>query len=98
MSFKVEFTTAAQGDLEKIFSRESRQKILQGLCRLEHSPFPDKNHIKRIKGTRALLYRLRVDTREDSFRVFYTIEKPNLIFVLRIIPKKVADRVLKSLL
>lgn len=97
MNFKVEFTTAAQKDLDKIFSAESRQKVLRGLCRLEHSPFPDKNHIKRIKGTKALLYRLRVDTKEDSFRIFYTLEKPNFIFVLRIIPKKLADRVLKSI-
>lgn len=95
MNFKVEFTTRAQKDLAGL-SALSRRKILSSACSLERNPFSDKNHIKRIKGTKSVLYRLRVDTPEDSFRVFYTIEKPNLVFILRVVPKKLADRFLKK--
>lgn len=64
---------------------------------LETSPFPFKKKIKKIKGSREPLYRLRVDLRSQSYRIFYSILKPSSVIILRIVPKKEADRILAFL-
>ncbi len=63
---------------------------------LENNPFPFKNKIKRIQGLKFPCYRLRIDLDSDSFRVFYGIEN-DIVFILRIIAKKDADKILKAL-
>ena len=74
-----------------------REQLTSKLQLLETSPFPDGKKIKKIRGTKQSLYRLRMDLPDQSYRVFYSILKPNLVFVLRIVPKKEADRIIHSL-
>ena len=95
MKFSVELTKQATKDLDKL-PKETLQKISTSLLSLEKNPFPDKKRIKKIQGTKNPLYRLRIDTATDSFRAFYTITPELIIFNLRIVSKKNADRVLKQ--
>ena len=92
MEFHVEFTTRAVKDLKKL--PESVQKqILKESLRLETEPFQFKNKIKKIRGINFPCYRLRIDIQSDSYRLFYGIDE-NKLFVLRIISKKDADKII----
>ena len=95
MKFKVEYTKKAVKDLKR-FSIDLQKKIIQETIDLESDPFPFKKKIKRIHGMKFPCYRLRIDTASNSFRVFYGIENNN-IFILRLISKKDADKILKNL-
>jgi mRNA-degrading endonuclease RelE of RelBE toxin-antitoxin system len=95
MTFKIEFTKRAVKDLKRLSTDLQRQIVRQTL-ELEADPFPFKKKIKRIQGLKFPCYRLRIDLGSDSFRVFYGIEN-NIVFILRIIAKKDADKILKAL-
>ena len=95
-AFTVLFSKKAEKDFQKL-SLSEQVTVGRGLLILETSPFPFKKKIKKIKGSRAPLYRLRVDSETQSFRVFYSFIKPNQVIILRIVPKKDADRILKKL-
>jgi len=95
MNFKVEYTKRAVRDL-KTLSSDLQTKIIQETIELENDPFPHKQKAKRIQGIKFPCYRLRVDSGSDSFRVFYGIEH-EIIFILCIVSKKNAKKILKSL-
>ena len=95
MKFTVEFTTRAQKDLNK-FNVDSKKLVLNESLNLEENPFTYKNNIKRIKGLKFPCYRLRINIQDDSIRIFYGIDK-NIIFIFRIVTKKDADKIIKSL-
>ena len=80
MEFQVEFTSRAIKDL-KNNSPDIQKIILHEAKKLESSPFPHKKTIKRIKPMNFPCFRLRIDYKENSFRLFYGIEK-NIVFVL----------------
>lgn len=67
--FKVVLTKVAQKDLEELLPK-TRLRILRATKGLEASPFPKGDTIKRLKGARIPLYRLRV----GDFRVVYHID------------------------
>ena len=95
MEFKIEFTTKAIKDL-KSFSLGDQKIILEETIKLKKEPFPFKKKIKKIKGIKFPCFRLRIDLSHDSFRIFYGIEK-NIIFILRIVSKKDANKILKNI-
>ena len=70
MKFNIEFTTRAIKDLKKLPKNEQKQ-ILKESLRLETEPFQYKNKIKKIRGIKFPCYRLRIDLKSDSFRLFY---------------------------
>ncbi len=88
-SFKIELAPAASRDLDE-FEIKVVKKILLDLKVLEKNPFPIGKLIKKIKGKKVSLYRLRV----DKFRVFYEIQ-PGKIIILRVLSKKDSDRFIK---
>ena len=96
-SFQVLFSKKAGHDFQRLAEGE-RLALSEELLILESEPFPFKKKIKKIKGSKEALYRLRVDLRTQSYRVFYSILKPDRVILLRIVPKKDADRVLAALL
>lgn len=67
-------------------------RIARALNALRGNPFPRSKLIKKIKGKDADFYRLRA----DKHRVFYLIEQGRVV-VLRIVSKKEADRLIRSL-
>ena len=90
MKFEVEFTTRAVKDL-KGFSLQAQRTILEESLLLETAPFPHKKKIKKIH-----CYTLRIDLESDSLRLFYGINK-DIVYVLRIVSKKDADKIIKSI-
>ncbi len=88
-SFRIELAPAASRDLDK-FEIKVVKKILLDLKVLEKNPFPRGKLIKKIKGKKVSLYRLRV----DKFRVFYEIQ-PGKIIILRVLSKKDSERFIK---
>jgi len=89
--FSVQLTQSAADDLNRI-PDEPRAKILsdiQGLC---SNPFLSGGNIKKLKGFKAPLYRLR----SGDFRIIYQI-KNRVVTVMRIIDRKELERILKRL-
>jgi mRNA-degrading endonuclease RelE of RelBE toxin-antitoxin system len=89
--FQVNLTRHATDDLNDI-SKEFRDKVHQDLKALESAPFPSGTHIKRLKGLRPPVYRLR----SGGFRVLYHIQG-NTVTILRVIDRKLLEKVLKRL-
>lgn len=89
--FQVNLTEHATDDLKDI-SKEFRYKIHQDLKALESAPFPSGTPIKRLRGFRPPVYRLR----SGGFRVLYHLQE-NTITILRVIDRKLLERVLKRL-
>jgi mRNA-degrading endonuclease RelE of RelBE toxin-antitoxin system len=95
MKFTVEYTKRAMRDLKSL-STDLQKKIIQETIELENDPFPYKKKVKKIQGIKFPCYRLRIDHGSDSFRVFFGIEKV-VIFILGIVSKKNAEKILKNL-
>ena len=95
MQFSIEFTTIALKDLKR-FSISTRRAIVENIIKLESEPFPEKKKVRRIQGIKFPCYRLGIDFQTDSFRVFYGIDQGTII-VLRIVSKKNADKIIKSI-
>lgn len=95
MPFEILYTSAAQRDLKKL-DEGTQRRILQDSLALQETPFPRGTRRKKIQGFSFPCYRLRIDTSSDSFRLFYGIDR-NCIYILRVVPKREADRIIRSL-
>ncbi len=89
--FQVVLTEHAIADLEEV-SKEIREQIQRDLKTLQTSPLPSGTQIKRLKGFRPPIYRLR----SGDFRVLYRIREDK-VTVLRVIDRKLLERVIKRL-
>ena len=88
-SFRIELAPTASRDLDE-FEIGVVEKALSDLKVQEKNPFPRGKLIKKFKGKKFSLYRLRV----DKFPIFYEIQ-PKKIIVLRVLSKKDSDRFIK---
>ncbi len=95
--FEVLFSKKAEREFQDLHPSDKNDMGAE-LRALENNPFPFRKKIKKLKGFREPIYRLRVDLKSQSYRIFYSIRKPNQVILLRLVPKKDADRVLASLL
>lgn len=82
MTFKIFLTKHAGRDLDALSEKIHRQ-IVHDIQSLEANPFPDGKRIKKLKGFKEELYRLRA----GDYRVIFQ-RKQNTIFIARIIAKK----------
>ena len=89
--FQVALTEHAIADLKDV-PEELRNQIHQDLNSLASAPFPSGKRIKRLRGFRPPVYRLR----SGDFRVLYHIEG-EIITVLRVIDRKLLERVIRRL-
>ncbi len=89
--FQVALTEHAIADLRDI-PEELRNQVHQDLNSLEYAPFPSGKRIKRLRGFRPPVYRLR----SGDLRVLYHIEG-EIITVLRVIDRKLLERVIRRL-
>jgi mRNA interferase RelE/StbE len=89
--FQVVLTEHAIADLEEI-SKEVREKVQRDLKNLQTSPLPSGTQIKRLKGFRPPIYRLR----SGNFRVLYRIREGE-VTILRVIDRKILERIIKRL-
>jgi mRNA interferase RelE/StbE len=90
-SFRVDLTAHAVEDLEGI-GKENKKNILRDLLALKSAPYSSGTRIKRLKGFRPPLYRLRC----GDFRVLYQIRE-DTVAVLRVIDRKLLERIIKRL-
>lgn len=90
--FKITFTKVAEKDLDAL-DPKTRLRILQSTKGLEAFPFPRGDTVKKLKGAKIALYRLRV----GDFRVVYHIDGKN-IAVLFVVDRKDLEKKLKPLL
>ena len=89
--FKIILTAHAIADLERVPEAE-RARLHVDIRDLQTSPFPQGTRIKRLKGYRPPLYRLR----SGEYRVLYRV-RGNSITVLRVIDRKILERVIRRL-
>jgi mRNA interferase RelE/StbE len=89
--FRIALTQHAIADLKDI-SKDLQNSLLENLKILESAPFPSKTLIKRLRGFRTPVYRLRV----GDFRILYRIHQESVI-ILRVIDRKLLDRVVKRM-
>jgi len=90
--FKIIFTKTAEKDLNAL-DVKTRYKILKATKGLERTPFPRGNTIRKLKGSKVPLYRLRV----GDFRVVYRIDARK-IAILFIVDRKDLEKKLKTFL
>ena len=95
MNFQVEYSKRAKNDL-KGFPSDVQKIILNESLKLEEYPFPHRIKIRKIKGIKFPCFRLRIDYKSDSYRLFYGIEK-DIVYVLRIVSKKDADKIIRTI-
>ena len=92
-NFKVSPTKTAQKDLLDI-PPKTRLVLLKAIKNLEVSPFPKGNIIKKLKGIKGSIYRLRVG---DFRAVYYLDIDKKEISILFVVNRKDLEKKLKSL-
>jgi mRNA interferase RelE/StbE len=90
-NFQVTLTEHAVADLKDI-PKEFRDNIHQDLRKLQSAPFPSAAYIKRLRGFKPPVYRLR----SGNFRILYHIQG-DFVTILRVIDRKLLERVIKRL-
>ena len=90
-SFAIQLTRAAASDLDHI-ADELKNKILIEIRNLANNPFFHGGSIKKLRGFKPPLYRLR----SGDFRIIYHVEG-TLITIMRIINRKELEKIIKML-
>ena len=89
--FDIQLTYSAVDDLDCI--PEARQKkIIASIKKLSSNPFALSPNIKKIKGFKPPIYRIR----SGDFRVLYRVHDKTII-IMRVIDRKDLERVVKKL-
>jgi mRNA-degrading endonuclease RelE of RelBE toxin-antitoxin system len=89
--FKVQLTRVAAKDLDTL-DQVVRDSVVADLARLSESPIDRPPRVKRLKGFKHPLYRLR----SGDHRIVYRIDEA-LVTILRVIDRKVLERSLRGL-
>ena len=90
-NFQVTLTEHAVADLGDI-PKEFRDHIHQDISQLQYAPFPSGSTIKRLRGFKPPVYRLR----SSNFRILYHIQV-NVVTILRVIDRKLLERAIRRL-
>jgi mRNA-degrading endonuclease RelE of RelBE toxin-antitoxin system len=88
---RVQLTRVAAKDLDGL-DKVVREAIAADLASLSESPIDRPPRVKRLKGFRHSLYRLR----SGDHRIVYRIDE-TLVTILRVIDRKVLERSLRGL-
>ena len=89
--FNIQLTQSAVDDLNDI-SEKQRAKIIASIRKITSNPYADKAHIKKLKGIRPPLYRIR----SGDHRVLYRVQE-NAIYIMRVLDRKELERIIKRL-
>lgn len=90
-AFTIQLARSAADDLEAI-SDKLRNQIVEAIKPLADNPLPTGSGIKKLKGFKPPLYRLR----SGDYRVLYRIQS-STILIMRIIDRKELERTIKRL-
>jgi mRNA interferase RelE/StbE len=91
VSFTVQLARSAVGDLDAIPDR-LRSQIVETIKSLVDNPLPTGGGVKKLKGFKPPLYRLR----SGDYRVLYRIQRSS-VQIMRIIDRKELERTIKRL-
>lgn len=89
--WRVQLTRVAAKDLDAL-DEVVREAVVADLAKLSESPIDRPPRVKRLKGFRRPLYRLR----SGDHRIVYRMDE-TLVTVLRVIDRKVLERSLRNL-
>ena len=89
--FDIQLTYSAVDDLESI-PVPPKKKIIASIKKLSSNPFAPSPNIKKLKGFKPPIYRIRA----EDFRVLYRVHDKTII-ILRVIDRKDLERVIKKL-
>jgi mRNA interferase RelE/StbE len=89
--FEIQLTLSAVDDLGFI-PEISKKKIIAAIQKLSTDPFSSGPNIKKLKGFKPPVYRMR----SGDFRVLYRVQDKSII-VLRVIDRKDLERIIKRL-
>jgi mRNA-degrading endonuclease RelE of RelBE toxin-antitoxin system len=89
--FDIQLTETAIGELD-LLPENHRRKILQDIKTLSSNPFLFGSHIKKLRGFKPPLYRLR----SEDYRVLYRVQS-NIVTIMRVIDRKVLERIIKRI-
>ncbi len=90
-AFTVQLAQSAAGDLDAIPDR-LRTQIVAAIMSLADNPLPTGSGVKKLKGFKPPLYRLRF----GDYRILYRI-RSSVILITRIIDRKELERTIKRL-
>jgi len=89
--FSLELTHSAVVDLNLILKAQ-RRKIIASIIRLSSNPFASATDIKKLKGFKPPIYRMR----SGDYRVIYRI-KEETITAMCVIDRKELEKIIKRL-
>jgi len=90
-NFRIQLTKSAADDLNSI-SDDQRQKILSDIKKLSANPLLIGSHIKKLRGFKRPLYRLR----SGDYRVLYRVQG-DMVTIMRVIDRKDLERIIKRI-
>jgi mRNA interferase RelE/StbE len=90
-NFRIQLTKSAVDDLNSI-SNDQRQKILSDIKKLSADPLLFGSNIKKLRGFKRPLYRLR----SGDYRVLYLVQG-NIVTIMRVIVRKDLERIIKRI-
>lgn len=82
MTFTVFLSDRARTDIDRL-PEKIRRQVVEDLQRLETQPFPDGKRIKKLKGFKEDLYRLRA----GDYRIVF-LRQGAAVSVARVLAKK----------
>jgi mRNA interferase RelE/StbE len=88
-NFAVQLAQSAGEDLNEIHER-LRKQVIKRIKSLSDNPLPTAGGIKKLKGIRPPLYRLR----SGDYRVLYRLEATT-VTILRIIDRKELEKIIR---
>ena len=91
IQFRVQLTRVAAKDLDAL-GKAVRDAVVADVAKLAESPIDRPPRVKRLKGFKHPLYRLR----SGDYRIVYRIDEL-VVTILRVIDRKVLERSLRSL-
>jgi mRNA interferase RelE/StbE len=89
--FDIQLTETAAGDLDSI-ADDLRRRILQDINILSTNPFLFGSNVKKLKGFKPPLYRLR----SGDYRVLYRV-MGETVSIMRVIDRKDLERIIKRM-
>jgi mRNA-degrading endonuclease RelE of RelBE toxin-antitoxin system len=90
-TFDIHLTHSAVDDLNKI-SEKAKAKVIASIQKVSSNPFSEKLQIKKLKGFKPSIYRLR----SGDHRVLYRVQE-NIIYIMRVLDRKDLERIIKRL-
>jgi len=89
--FSIQLTLSAVDDLN-IIPEKPKAKIIASIKKISSNPFLDKAHIKKLKGFKPPIYRIR----SGDYRVLYRVQE-NTIYIMSVLDRKNLERITKRL-